>query len=39
VIPAQAIVGFLPRIASRQRNHPQDIRMSDAISVEVVLLR
>src|SRR4030095_5528189 len=38
VIPAQAFVGFFARIATRQRNHPQDIGMSDAIGVEVVLL-
>src|SRR4029077_14952395 len=38
VIPAQAGVGFFPRITARQRNYPQDIGTSDAIGVEVVLL-
>src|SRR5437870_1927965 len=39
VIPAQAVVGFFPRITARQRNHPHDIGMTDASGVEVVLLR
>src|SRR4029077_14321982 len=35
VIPAQAVVGFVPRIAARQRNHPQDFGMFNELSVEV----
>ena len=39
VIPAQALVGFFPRITTRECKHPHDLRMPDAIGVEVVLLR
>src|SRR5262249_6413569 len=39
VIPAQALVRFVPRIPARQRHHPHDIGMTDARSVAVVVLR
>src|SRR5215467_5431002 len=39
VIPAKALVGFFPRITARQRNHPHDIGMADAISIQVVSFR
>src|SRR5215472_4307377 len=39
VLPAQAPIGFLPRIPARQRHHPHDLGMSDARGIEVVLLR
>src|SRR5262249_45046764 len=39
VIPAQAVVGFVPRIPTRQRHHPHDIGMTDTRSIEIVLLR
>ena len=39
VIPAQAVVGFCLRIAARQRDHPHDIGMTDAIGIEIILLR
>ena len=38
VIPAQPVVGFFPRIAARQRDHPHDLGMPDKIGVEIVLL-
>src|SRR5207249_8900589 len=39
MIFAQTIVCFFPRIASRERNHPQNPGMFDKLGVEVVLLR
>ena len=39
VIPAQAVVGFFPRIPTRQRHHPHDIGMTDARGVAVIVLR
>src|SRR5215510_10757577 len=39
VIPAQAVVGFVPCIPARQRHHPYNIGMTDARGIEVVLLR
>src|SRR5262249_47020899 len=39
VIPAQAPVGFVPCIPTRQRYHPHGIGMQDARGIEVVLLR
>src|SRR5215831_15468898 len=39
VIPAQAGVGFFPPIPARERDDPQHIEMSDAFTIEVVLLR
>ena len=39
VIPAQAVVGFCLHIAARQRDHPHDIGMTDAIDIEIILLR
>src|SRR5215510_6818226 len=39
VISAKALVGFFPCITARQRNHPHDIGMADAISIQVVSFR
>src|SRR5262245_24582519 len=39
VIPSEPLVGFFPRITARQRNHPHDIGVTDAISIQVVSFR
>src|ERR1044071_9912609 len=39
VIPAQAVVGIGPRKSTGQRDHPQNLRVSDAIRIKVVPLR
>src|SRR5262244_2525478 len=39
VIPSQAPVAFVPRIATRQGNDPHDLGMLDEFGVEVVPLR
>ena len=39
VIPAQAPVAFFPCISARQCKHPHDLGMTDALGVEIVLLR
>src|SRR5262249_54609397 len=39
VIPTKALVAFFQRVPPRQRNHFENLRMFDAISVKVVLVR
>jgi hypothetical protein len=38
VILAQLGVGFLLRVPARERYHPHDLGMADAVGIEVVLI-
>src|SRR5262245_14804770 len=39
VIPSETLVGVFPSITARQRNHPDDVGMADAVSIQVVSFR